>query len=492
MKIVIVGGGTAGWLAAYCLCKAQPGQHDITVIESSSIGIIGVGEATTGLTKDLLNGVLFPAAVDIKDFINKTDATNKMGIYHKGWAKNKESYFAPLDASSTFQLNNDFVFKYAFQKFGYDKFHMASRAGVNWENQNFDEFHAYQFDTHKVGQFFKEICLKENIKIIDSVVTQVNLNESGGIDSVILEQGYSVSGDFFFDCTGFKRVLMEAVGSKWISYKKYLPVDTAMPFRLTYQSNERPLPMTTAHAMSSGWMWDIPLQSRRGCGYVFDSNFISKETAQKEIESYLGMEIEPIKFIDLSSGKSDTFWKNNVLSLGLSSSFVEPLESTSIHNTIVQIMVFIDEFLSPVAEKTVTKENEKLYNKNIDTLFEYVFDFLSLHYQGGRDDSEFWRNIKNNKIVTDYTQMLINKSKDKIIGATTFDNANPNAPGAALWNWVMAGLHIITPEQARQELIETGMMSIAEHHWNDFHTNLLHQKNRSHAWSTKPYVEYTK
>jgi tryptophan halogenase len=239
-------------------------------------------------------------------------------------------------------------------------------------------------------------------------------------------------------------------------------------------------------------MWDIPLQTRRGCGYVFDSNFISKENAQKEIESYLGMEIEPIKFIDLSSGKSDTFWKNNVLSLGLSSSFVEPLESTSIHNTIVQIMVFIDEFLSPVAEKTVTKENEKLYNKNIDTLFEYVFDFLSLHYQGGRDDSEFWRNIKNNKIVTDYTQMLINKSKDKIIGATTFDNANPNAPGAALWNWVMAGLHIITPEQARQELIETGMMSIAKHHWDDFHTNLLHQKNRSHAWSTKPYVEYTK
>jgi hypothetical protein len=140
MKIVIVGGGTAGWLAAYCLCKSQPGQHKITVIESSSVGIIGVGEATTGLTKDLLNGVLFPAAVDIADFIKKTDATNKMGIYHKGWTKNNTSYFAPLDASITFQQNDDFIFKYAFQKYGYDKFHLASRSGVNWENGNFDEF----------------------------------------------------------------------------------------------------------------------------------------------------------------------------------------------------------------------------------------------------------------------------------------------------------------------------------------------------------------
>ena len=473
MKIVIVGGGTAGWLAAYCLCKAQPGQNDITVIESSSIGIIGVGEATTGLTKDLLNGVLFPAAVDIKDFINKTDATNKMGIYHKGWAKNKESYFAPLDASSTFQLNNDFVFKYAFQKFGYDKFHMASRAGVNWENQNFDEFHAYQFDTHKVGQFFKEICLKENIKIIDSVVTQVNLNESGGIDSVILEQGYSVSGDFFFDCTGFKRVLMEAVGSKWISYKKYLPVDTAMPFIIKHKEGDSPLPMTTATALSSGWMWDIPLQTRRGCGYVFDSNFISKENAHREIEEFLKVEIEPIKFIDFTSGRGSDFWKNNVISLGLSSCFVEPLEATSIHSTIAQTMIFIDQFLSSNLKNTITKENEALYNKHISSIYESIFNFISLHYQGGRDDSEFWRYITHDNVITDRTRLLLDKSKNKILSAWMFDNTSRYAPDASLWNWILAGLRFISPEQARQELIEAGQFEQAERYWTQYIKSVL-------------------
>jgi tryptophan halogenase len=285
---------------------------------------------------------------------------------------------------------------------------------------------------------------------------------------------------------------MTALGSEWISYKKYLPVDTAIPFRLKYQPNEIPLPVTTATALSSGWMWDIPLQSRRGCGYVFDSNFITKEKAVEEIETLLGKPIEPIKIINFTSGKGDTFWKNNVLALGLSASFVEPLESTSIHNTIVQIMVFIDEYLSADKSKTVTAGNQKLYNKNINELFEYVFNFLSLHYQGGRDDSPFWRHIKEDGVVTDYTKMLINKAKNKIIGSTIFDNANPWAPGPALWNWVMAGLKIITPEQARQELIESGTLQIAENYWLNFHNHITPNIKAGHAWSSKPYIEYVK
>ena len=137
-------------------------------------------------------------------------------------------------------------------------------------------------------------------------------------------------------------------------------------------------------------------------------------------------------------------------------------------------------------------KNQNLYNKNISTLFEYVFDFISLHYQGGREDSEFWRHIKNDKIVTDYTQSLISKAKNKIIGTTIFDNANPYAPGSALWNWVMAGLKIITPEQARQELIKTGKMSIAKNNWELFYKTFSQQTNPAHAWSAKSYIEYTK
>lgn len=492
MKIVIVGGGTAGWLAAHCLSKAQPGQHKITVIESSEIGIIGVGEATTGLTKDLLNGVLFPYSVDIEEFIRKTEATNKMGILHKHWHKDRSSYFAPLDGSDSFTNNNDIIFKYALHKFGYDKFHRASRIGLKWDDKDYAEMHAYQFDTFLVGKFFEEHCLKDSIELIDDVVHDVNVNEKGDISSLILSQGHKIEADFFFDCTGFKRILMEKIGSKWISYKKYLPVDTAIPFRLKYKEGESPLPCTTATALSSGWMWDIPLQSRRGCGYVFDSSFINHEEAVAEIEQYLGHYIEPIKVIKFTSGKGDTFWKNNVLALGLCASFVEPLESTSIHNTIVQIMVFIDEFLSSEKDKTVTEDNQKAYNKNINELFEYVFNFLSLHYQGGRDDSEFWRHIKEDKIVTDYTASMISKAKNKIVGSVMFDNANPWAPGNALWNWIMAGLKIITPEQAEHELRSSGTYEIAENYFRRFEQQELVKPNLGHAWSKKPYIEYTK
>jgi tryptophan halogenase len=473
MKIVIVGGGTAGWLAAYCLCKSQPDQHTITIIESLAIGIIGAGEGTVGSMHDLIHGDLFPVKIDEQDFINKTDATNKMGIYHRFWGKGKHEYFAPLAGGPTAKSNCDFVFKYAFQKYGYNKFHLAAQEGLHLEEKQYDEFRAYHFDGHKVGQYFKELCLKDNVEVIDSIVKKVNLNEHGHIASLTLEEGYTVVGDFFFDCTGFKRVLMEAVGSKWISYKKYLPVDTAMPFIIKHKEGDSPLPMTTATALSSGWMWDIPLQTRRGCGYVFDSNFISKENAHREIEEFLKVEIEPIKFIDFTSGRGSDFWKNNVISLGLSSCFVEPLEATSIHSTIAQTMIFIDQFLSSNLKNTITKENEALYNKHISSIYESIFNFISLHYQGGRDDSEFWRYITHDNVITDRTRLLLDKSKNKILSAWMFDNTSRYAPDASLWNWILAGLRFISPEQARQELIEAGQFEQAERYWTQYIKSVL-------------------
>jgi tryptophan halogenase len=473
MKIIVVGGGTAGWLAAYCLCKSQPGQHDITVIESSAIGIIGAGEGTLGSMHDLVHGDLFPFKIDEEDFIKKTDATNKMGIYHRFWDKEKHEYYAPLAGGPTAKSNCDFIFKYAFQKYGYDKFHVASQDGLHFEEKYYDNYRAYHVDGHKVGAYFKDLCLKDNVQILDSVVEQVNLNELGHVKSLSLDNGSILTGDFFFDCTGFKRILMNAVDSKWISYKKYLPVDTAMPFILKYKEGEIPLPMTTATAMSSGWMWNIPLKSRRGCGYVFDSKFISREDAQKEVEELLGMPIEPIKFINFTSGRSSHFWKNNVLALGLSSCFVEPLEATSIHSTIAQTMCFIDEFLLPNSKNTVTKENEAMYNNVIASMYETIFNFISLHYQGGREDTAFWRHIKDNKIVTDYTKMIIEKSKNKILSAWMFDYSSRYAADASLWNWIMAGLRIITPEQARRELIEFNQFNQAENYWTQYVKSML-------------------
>jgi tryptophan halogenase len=469
MKIVIVGGGTAGWIAAYCLNVAQPNKHDVTVIESSKIGIIGAGEGSTGILHDLLTGRLFgDAGLDIADFMQKTDSTSKFGILHQYWDKGNNQYFAPIDGSISYLSNNDFIFKYVLQKFGHDQFHLSSKLGMDYELGIPNTDSAFHFDGHKVGQFFKSYCVKHNVKVIDSVVQQVNLNERGHVSSLLLEDELVVDGDFFFDCTGFSRLIMNAVDSKWISYKKYLPVDSAMPFIVKYKNNENVLPVTTATALSSGWMWNIPLLTRRGCGYVFDSNYISKEQAQQEIETHLNAKIEPIKFINFTSGRSDNFWKNNVLSLGLASSFVEPLEATSIHSTIVQIHQFITEFLTPDAVSTITEENSLLYNKNILDLFESIFNFISLHYQGGKENSEFWRDIKHNQIVTDYTRVLLERSKNKILGNTIFETHGPGTPGAALWNWVLAGMRIIGPEQARKELLNSGLLEKAQSTYIEF------------------------
>jgi len=469
MKIVIAGGGTAGWLAAYCLCVAHPNKHDITVIESSKVGIIGAGEGSTGILHDLLTGRLFGnSGLDINDFMMKTDSTSKLGILHQYWDKENNQYFAPIDGSITHSSSNDFIFKYVLQKFGHEKLHISSKLGMDFECNIPTTDCAFHFDGHKVGQFFKSHCEKNNVKVIDSVIQAVNLNDQGHIDSLVLEEGLVIGGDFFFDCTGFARLLMNAVDSKWISYKKYLPVDTAMPFIIKYKNNENVLPVTTATALSSGWMWNIPLLTRRGCGYVFDSNYISREQAQKEIEAHLNVEIEPIKFINFTSGRSDKFWKNNVLSLGLASSFVEPLEATSIHSTIVQIYQFITEFLTVNANLTITKENETLYNKNISDLFESIFNFISLHYQGGKENSQFWQDIKNNRIVTDYTEMLIDRSKNKILGNQIFETHGVGTPGAALWNWVLAGMRLIDKDQARKELIDFDLLSKSESVYIDF------------------------
>ena len=471
MKIVIAGGGTAGWIAAYYITKAQPNIHKISVVESSKIGIIGAGEGSTGSMVSLLDGSFFNYKVNIQDFISKTDATPKMGIRHKNWGVKKESYYAPLDVSPTGFTTDDYIFKHVLSTYGKEKMHLASKIGQNYENSKYYNYNAFHFDGHKVGNFFKEECLKDGIQIYDSVITKSNVDESGNIKSILLEDGYILESDLFIDCTGFSRVLMKSIGSTWVSKKDVLPMDTAMPFLLQYSEDEVVMPETTATALSSGWMWDIPLYTRRGCGYVFDSSYISKEDAQKEIETYLGKEITPIKFINFDGGYSSDFWKNNVLCLGLSSSFVEPLEATSIHNTIVQISIFVDEFLNADTNTTLVLSKQDIYNKRIKFLMDLTVDFISLHYQGGRKDTEFWKHIIDKKIITENADMIIEQAKYGIPGYTIMEGMYGSF-SIPLANWNLTGMGIITKEQARRELEKESKVLYAKKTYEDWALSL--------------------
>ena len=312
------------------------------------------------------------------------------------------------------------------------------------------------------------MCLNQGVKHIDAVVADaVTHSITGDIKEIIFTDNEKISGDFFFDCSGFNRVLMSKLDVNWRSYKKYLPLNTALPFLLDYQPGDIIEPCTTATALSSGWMWDIPLKTRRGCGYVYNNQFISPEEAVKELEQKFKRQINPIKVIDFDPGRLETFWKNNVISLGLASSFVEPLQATSIHTTIAQIILFVNDFLLPQKDEVAILENQKSYNRRISDMYDITLDFISLHYQGGRSDTPFWRWVTEEKIVSPYVQELIERSKRKVIGHHEI-GIKFGAPAVGLWNWTIAGLNLVSPQVAEKDLRISQLYETAENMYLNF------------------------
>jgi tryptophan halogenase len=305
-----------------------------------------------------------------------------------------------------------------------------------------------------VGKYFKKICLKNNTNSqhIDAKVTNVNLNsETGFIQSIDLEDGRTVEGDFFIDCSGFNKILINAVGGKWVSYQKNLPLNTGLPFHLDYLPGETPEPYTTAWAQKNGWMWQIPLMDRKGCGYVFDDHFTTPEKAQEEIETILGRKIEPQRVIKFDAGRQESAWIKNCLAIGLSSAFLEPLEATSIHSTLVQGLNFVFEYLKDSVEDTVNSGSVKIYNQRTRVLYDDIKDFLVMHYMGGRNDSDFWKMISTGVTKTDYVETLLEMSKHRMPTFSDF----PSYPGCASWplySYVMGGLNLIDKSKAMETL----------------------------------------
>jgi hypothetical protein len=467
MNIVICGGGTAGWLAAYIIAKAQPKIHKITVIESSSIGIIGAGEGSTGIIYDLLSGAYFDSGVDIDDFMRSTDATRKVGIRHVNWTGDNTSYFAPLDGSPTANTSPDVIFHYVMAKYGKEKMHLASPIGQAFDVRELLPYGgAFHFDGHKVGLFFKRVCEKDGVRHIDAKIENVLLNDEGFLASVVLEDGSLIEGDFFIDCTGFARVLMSKLGVGWKSYAKHLPVNRAMPFILDYDREKSVEPLTTATALSSGWAWEIPLSTRIGSGYVYNSDLISDDDAKLEVEKLVGKEISPIKIINFVSGRSEELWAKNCLALGLSAAFSEPLEATSIHSTIMQLLVFTGDYLTISTETTITEINRRIYNRQLTAMYDDFCDFLLVHYKGGRDDSQFWKYMNSEETNTQFVTETLERVKTRTPSLLHYsDRIGAFSQG---WTWILAGINKITPEMSKEELNRFSMDLKASEYYSKF------------------------
>jgi tryptophan halogenase len=461
MNIVIVGGGTAGWLAALMIKKIQK-NHTITVVESSKIPIVGAGEGSTGYLTDIIQNRLWNFDCNEKDFLLETGSTIKLGIKHKDWYKVGHTYYGPIDASVSASGTNDPLLAYALTK--NIPLHTTSRNGYLIEKNSSSFYlknslevedvdtagHAYHFDAHKVGQYFKKVVVKDGVNVLDVEVLDVILNQNG-IEKLILSNSTELTADLYIDCTGFARKLISKLGVKWKSYKENLPVNSAMPFIMPFEKDETIEPVTTAHALSSGWMWKIPVDLRYGCGYVFDSNFITPDQAHQELETILGKKVEPIRVLNFDTGRNEELWHKNCLSLGLAAAFAEPLEATSIHSTIVQLTTFIFDYLRDEVDSITNIGSQKIYNQRMCRMYDDFKDFLVVHYQSTRTDSEFWRWLKTGETQTEKVSGILELVKSKIPTNSDF-TAFYGYAGASLWNWVLAGLGHITPEVAKKEL----------------------------------------
>ncbi len=398
--ICIVGGGTAGWLAALWLMRLRKGYCSITVIESSKIGIIGTGEGTTGQFFNVVQNRWGNFGLDEADFMRATGATFKQGIRFHNWRGDQKSYIAPIDNTPAVNQYDDYVLLDHCLEHGPDKMHTSTFCGTlaerglvdvhkNWSTTY--GFHAYHFDGHAVGRYFKHIVeVDPNCRVIDAEVNDFVLDERGHVAAALLSNGQRITADYWIDATGFARIISKKLDQKWLSYSDHLLCDRALPFQIPYGPDEDVAALTEARAHSAGWQWQIPVRGRYGCGMVYSSAHQTADQAVAELSQHWGRDIVPIKEIRYDPGRLDQPFYRNVMHLGLSANFLEPLQATNIHLQLAQLQAFDRLLLRPekvVTDPAIVRRASEVVIKTMDQFA----DLIQLHYRSGRTDTEFWR-----------------------------------------------------------------------------------------------------
>ena len=403
-SLVIVGGGTAGWIAAAAIAKSLKNQLcNITLIESPNIGTVGVGEATIPPMVSFLQFL----EVNEKEFMQETQASFKLAIKFEDWHKPGESFFHPFGSIGVNIDGNEFYPCWLKAKANGEQAKYAdfSPAAVMSAKNKFypphraskDSFlagagYAYHFDAGLVAKFLRRYSEKLGVTRIESNVVNVNKNEQEFLQSVELDSGQVIEGDFFIDCSGFKGLLIEeALTTGYEDWSDLLPCNRAVAMQ-TENVGEID-PYTTSTARDFGWSWKVPLQHRTGNGYVFCSEYCSDDEAVAKIHSITkGKPLTEPRVIPFVTGRRKKIWNKNCLALGLSAGFLEPLESTAIHLVTRGVRAFLDLF----PDKTYNQNLENEYNRILLGEYETIKDFIVLHYcTTKRDDNPFWQRCQN-------------------------------------------------------------------------------------------------
>ncbi len=400
-RVVIAGGGTAGWLAAALLKKVLAQAVDITLIESEAIGTVGVGEATIPPIR-LVNQVL---GIDEAQFIHDTKATIKLAIRFENWKVKGHHYYHTFGSPGKSMAFCHFHHYWAKGRqqglkadlWDYDLNYYAAEAGrfaqIKAKDAVVELPFAYHFDASLYAAYLRKLSEKMGVVRVEGKIANVQrVSDSGYVKALHLANGESVDGDLFIDCTGFKGLLIEeTLGAGFDDWSHLLPCDSALA--VPSERHTTTAPFTRAIAHDAGWQWRIPLQHRNGNGHVYCSRYLSDEQAHDTLMANL--DTNPLgdpKLIKFTTGRRRQQWCKNVVAIGLSSGFLEPLESTSIHLIQSAIVRLIQLFPHSGFMPSLCKE----YNKQSKTEFEQIRDFLILHYTvNERTDSAFFNDLRS-------------------------------------------------------------------------------------------------
>lgn len=453
--IVVLGGGSAGWITAALLHHAWAGRGaKVTLVESPAIGIIGVGEGSTPQLKaffDLLG-------IAESEWMPACDATYKLGIRFDGWSAREgfESYFHPFPGPTDLISQPGFEQACAAQRRGYeagahpDRWFLATTlAGQGKAPQAADTFpfapsYGYHFDAYKLGAFLREWCTARGLHHLERKIAHVDVAE-GEVRGLVADDGERIEADLFVDCSGFRAVIAEALGVEFRSFAENLFADRAVVMP-TPRAADTIRPATIATAMTAGWRWTIPLTTRTGNGYVYASSHMSDDEAASELASACGSDAEP-RFLAMKVGRMAQSWRGNCLIAGLSQGFIEPLEATALHIVIHTAL----EFIQAHEQGGFTAKHRDAFNTSIGDRYDGIRDYIVAHYRLNQKDGAYWRASAANDALSDRLKAMMTAwFTHRDIAAANREIYPKEYYSSASWHCLFAGYGSFPPQERMQ------------------------------------------
>ena len=464
--VVVLGGGSAGWITACLLHHRWAGQGGkVTLVESPEIGIIGVGEGSTPQLKAMFDHL----GIAETDWMPACDATYKLGIRFSGWSERPgyESYFHPFPGPVDLHTEPGFMRACMAARRGFDvpahpdPWFLASvlaaegKAPHPSQNFPFAPAYGYHFDAHKLGAFLRDWGVARGIVHLQRRVVEAALTEPGDVAALVCDDGERIGGDVFVDCSGFRAIIAErALGGKFLPFAGNLFNDSAVVIPTPHSGPA--LPQTDSIAMKAGWRWRIPLTTRVGNGYVYSSRHLADDAAEAELRAATGMTdaTEPVRFLKMRVGRMEQSWHRNCLAAGLAQGFIEPLEATALHIVIATAL----EFAQALEEGGFTPARRDAFNRQAAERYEGIRDYIVAHYRlNQRTDTAYWRENATNQDLSDglkamlttwFTQGDMAEANARIYGARYYS--------AMSWHCLFAGYGTF-PAAARMRPLPAGL-----------------------------------